>query len=228
MTLPDQQIISLLKEIAHNLKEPGYKELYSIIIGTVLGSILALLGQISMYWIQERKRKEEIFQKFIGNLYSLAEEMRHNACHIKIETYVLQYYSLQMEFMNAHGLYRGEYNGLLQRTTQVVDERLRQRELLSARLTGMIAEHNMNFGIKNNITEAITKFRNFDWKKQTFQEIKNLESLRLAYDPNFTETLNKEMENTYVKNLYYLVNLLVDSINEGRKKRFFNFYKREK
>jgi hypothetical protein len=220
MSIPDEAIVDLLKEISNRISEPVYKEIYLVVTGAIIG----FLGSLIIYLLQERKRKKEYFVKFISNLYTLAEEMRHNAYAIRIESYVLQFYSQKANLLNEQKIYQGMENGIIQRSTQVVDERLRDREILAGRLSGMIAEHNMYCGIKSDITEAITVLRNFDIKKQFFNGINDLEALRIAYNPNFTKALSDEMEETYTKNLHHLINLIVMSINEGKRNRFQSYF----
>ncbi|MBM3436507.1 MAG: hypothetical protein FJY07_09870 [Bacteroidetes bacterium] len=224
MTIPNEAIVGLLKEISNRISEPVYKEIYLVVTGAIIG----FLGSLIIYLLQERKRKKEYFVKFIRNLYTLAEELRHNANAIRIESYRLQYYSRQAYLMIDNKAYSGENNGIIQRLMIVIDERGREREVLSAKLSGIIAEHNIYFGEKSNINEALNILKNFDFKKQFFDEINDLESLRSAYNPDFTKTLSDEMEETYTKDLHNLVYLIRDSINEGKENSFLNKFKKKR
>jgi len=95
MNLPEDQVIELLKKIVYLLSNPDYHSQYFLIIGVVLGSILGFLGSLINSLITERKRKKEIFLKYIVDLYSLGEEIKHNAYAISYEAYPFEYYYLK-------------------------------------------------------------------------------------------------------------------------------------
>lgn len=212
METTNDTIIALLKRIISLLSEPNYDRLSLLIIGTTLG----FLSSFSIYFLQERKKKREKFGKYLVEVFSLMEEMRHNAIAIKTEGYLSEYLSTKSVLLKKTNLFQNGLDSNIMWINDKVDSRLRDRELLSARLTGKITEHNIYFGEKAEIKVATNKLREFEWTKGKFRNVKTIEELDVQFDPNFSTMVKNEMEKNYTPLLFDLINKITASVNYGR------------
>lgn len=218
MKLPEDQVIELLKQIVYLLSNPDYHNQYFLIIGVILGSILGFLGSFINSLITERKRKKEKFSKYIVELYSLGEEIKHNAYAISYEAYPLEYYFQETAFKLELGIYKNENNGLIQYTQAKLDSRIKDREILLARLTGKITEHNLYFDQSSSINELKKQLDNYNLLKKRFSDCLNLENLKAKYRPDFIDIVKKELDDYFLKILFGLLQEINLSVNRGRRK----------
>jgi hypothetical protein len=225
MHLPEDQIIELLKRIVSLLSNPDYHSQYFLIIGVILGSILGFLSSFLNSLLIERKRKKKQFAKYIVDLYALGEEIKHNAYAISVESYPLEYYFQDAALKMELGIYKDENNGLIQYTQAKLDSRIKDREILLARLTGKIAEHNIYFGQSEKINELKKQLDSYNLLKKRFSDCSNLEMLKSKYRPDFDYFIKKEMDDSFLKILYGLLHEINLSVNRGRKRKYLFFRK---
>jgi len=218
MNLPEDQAIELLKKIVNLLSNPDYHSQYFLILGVILGSILGFLGSFINSLIAEHKRRKEKFSKYIVDLYSLGEEIKHNAYAISYETYPFEYYYQDTALKMELGIYKNENNGLIQYTQAKLDSRIKDREILLARLTGKIAEHNIYFGQIASINELKNQLDNYNLLKKRFSDCSNLEDLKAKYRSDFIDLVKKEMDDSFLKILFQLLQEINLSVNRGRRK----------
>jgi len=211
----DQIIIELLKAIIKRLTQPENKEILFLIIGSILG----FLSSFIIYSISEYKRKKELFSKYLVDLFILGEEIKHNAYAIQFEAYPLEYYIKESDFKMSLGTYKKENNGIIQNTENKLNNRIRDRELLLARLTGKITEHNIYFGISEKVNELKKKFDQFKTMPKRFDDCKDLQSLKAKYKIDFVDYIKKELDETFLVLLFNLLKEINKSVNEGKMKK---------
>jgi len=223
MTSTDQTIIALLNDLIKTLSKPDNRDFYLLFTGGFLG----FFGSYLIYIFQERKRKYDKFAKYLVDLYSLMEEIRQNAIVIRTDGYLLEYYSTLTALQFEQNIYNGENNGVFQMLKNKVDSRIKDKEILSSRMVGKIAEHNIYFGEKKQINEANKKLGNFELTKNNFLNVKDIDELKRLYDSKFYETIKEEMANTYTPLLFNLITLITDSVNYGKDNRLKRIFKKK-
>jgi hypothetical protein len=88
-----------------------------------------------------------------------------------------------------------------------------------ARLTGKIAEHNIYFGQSESINELKKQLDNYNLLKKRFSDCSNLENLKAKYRPDFIDIVKSEMDDSFLKILFGLLQEINLSVNRGRRKK---------
>jgi hypothetical protein len=223
MNITDNTIESLLRTIVAKLSKSENRDFYFLLAGSLLG----FFSSLAIYYLSERKRKKQQFAEYLVELYTLGEQIKHNAFAIRFQAYPLEYYMKDTSLKVSNGFYRNENNGIIQAANTKIDERIRDRELLISKLTGKIAEHNIYFGQSEAIDEAKRNLDHFDLLSLRFDMCQSLEELEEMYNPNFVEMITKEMEGTFLKLLYDLLHKINDSVNRSKARKIIDQLKRK-
>jgi hypothetical protein len=215
MNYTDKITIDYLREILELLKQPAIKDFILIIIGGFIG----FFGTYIIYRLNRHDDFNNSLEKIVIELNILTEEIRHNIFTIREEGYLYKYYYKEAELMIKSGNYLGQNNGVVMAKSDKLDIRLRDRELLSAKLSGLIQRHNLAISKLVEIDTKFNEYINFDVLPKYFEEFEDLDKLHQAFDKKYIENQKNELSKNFEPLLFGLVNEIKKSIYKKLNKK---------
>ncbi|MBN2572565.1 MAG: hypothetical protein JXA68_10590 [Ignavibacteriales bacterium] len=215
MDYSDKIILDYLKEILNIIKGSNIKDYILIILGGIIGLFSSLL----VFKLTAKTKYNETLMNLLIDISILTEEIRHNAFAIREEGYKYKYFMKEAELKNSIGESIDNYSGIILKTSDIIDIRLKDRELLSAKLSGLIEKHNLL--VKRNI-EIDSKFKDYagyEILPDYFNNINNLEDLKKSWDPQFIKSIKDDLSSNFEPVLFSLINEIKSSIYKKLNKK---------
>ena len=200
----DNQLSSIIDIFCENLtaiKNSKYMEIVYLIIGAILG----FSGSYLNYRISEKKKFKESLETLTIDLNILAEEIVHNMFAIRINSYVNENHLKQIELKGTANRDSLFHNGESQKLLVIIGERLKDRELLSARLSGKIQEFNLLLGKSEEVDRLFLEYKSYNVSSKYFDNADSLVGLENALYGDFNGVVKKEMEEVFAPKLYRLI-----------------------
>ncbi len=200
MEYSDKIIIEYLRDIINLLTSPVYRDVLLVFIGGLIGFI----GSIVIFRLNKRQVDNERLEQITIDLNILMEEISHNVFAIRENGYLYRYYFKEMELLSKENSYWGKNNDVIQEYKYKAESRLRDRELLSARMSGLIQKHNLFLTKSNEIDDNFKAFRNFNVLPNYFAHCSTVIDLEETYDSNYLEQQKTELTREFLPLLYNL------------------------